>query len=143
MSTDEDKLISLLRRLFASKQIEIKGAMKVSHRFLQEGYAVTRVESFEKFISFGGDGKYYIDCNDINMQFEGEHPFSIVYMFVELQYEEGKWSVKVATGIEDTYDNSIEYLEQRRKKIIHLIKSSLQPIATVIKLYSDDNTESS
>lgn len=136
MNGSKDNLIGLVRQVLASKGLEVKGTLKISLRYPGEGFGAMRLESLDKFVRLFGDGKYYIEGDNIIVQGIEEHPFSIAYFFVDSEYKEGKWTVKIYTDPEDIYTDDVEYLERRREKITASIKSSLELLAFFIQLYS-------
>lgn len=143
MNGDETKLVGLIRRVLSSKGLDVRGSTKVSWRFLDEGYAVIPIKSLARLVHFWGEGRCYIECVNVNVKGIDEHLFSITYMLIDATYEHSKWSVRLFMDEEETYNESIDHLEKRRKKIEIAIKSSLELLTFIIELVKQGKLEPS
>ncbi len=143
MSDDETKLSSLIHEVLSYKGLDVRGTIKVKWRFLSEGYAVIPIKSLARLVHLWGDGKLYIECTNVNVKGIDEHLFSILYMLIDAEYKHSRWTVKLFTGEEETYNGSIAHLEQRRKNITTAIKSSLELLTFIIELIKKDKLEPS
>lgn len=137
-----EKLKAVIREVLSSRGLDVKGDLKVSMRFPGEGYGVIKIESYDKFVKLFSDGRYFIECHNINIRgIEEQGAFTIAFMLIDSEYKNNKWTVNLFTDEEETWVSDIEHLEKRRKKLIEGIKQSLELLTFVVKLGNQDDTK--
>lgn len=130
MSTSDWDLVAVVRSIFAMRGIIIKGGLHISLRFIGEGYGRIRLDSFKRFVNLFGNGRYYIDGEDVTVNSIGEQPFKIAYIHIDAEYRNGKWKAKLLTDEEVIFDQDTDKLESRHAELTLQIISVLQHLET-------------
>ena len=133
MDSPDWDLIAVVRDVFRHRGIEIKGKLRISLRFLGEGYGVLRIDSLKRFMNLFDNGIYYIDGDDVTVKTLDGDSFNITFLQIKAEYNNGRWKAKLYTDEEVIFEEDIEKLESRREQISIQALIALQDLESIAK----------